>query len=419
MKKILLFVSVLAVSMTAMSQSFVSATDAAATKAESASVTADAQAAAAQAEAKPNYWKKGVDLSLTGSQSYVSKNSSWSTEWYNGGNSALSGLFTLKSWFNYEGPQGLMWDNLIDLKYGIGTNFSKDVAGRAWHLSDDKTAFSTTLGYNIGKGWHVAWNGDLTTTLFQNYSTISDNRSKMFYAVPLQPIRDMGVSTAMADALSSACFSPLRFTTGVGVDYKYSNEEKGIELSVYISPYTYKLVYVNDMRKFAAIKDDGDNVDGLYVTSISDIAGIGQNITDQAAYDAAIAKAQEAQKVADYVTFYQGMNEAANYVNPNKMKSFNLGSSFDVRYRQKFNDNIALSSRLQFYTNYIGIEVDWEIAAEFTLYKLLTAKISVNPRYDSTVAEKVENGKTLTGWDQAKLQLHELVSIGLAYRFEK
>ncbi|MBQ1652077.1 MAG: hypothetical protein II056_06655, partial [Paludibacteraceae bacterium] len=93
----------------------------------------------------------------------------------------------------------------------------------------------------------------------------------------------------------------------------------------------------------------------------------------------------------------------------------NLGSRVDIQYRQKFNDVVSLFSRFQFYTNYVGIELDWEITADFTLYKMLTARISVNPRYDSTIVPS--DGRS--GWDAARLQLKELVSLGIAYRFEK
>jgi len=431
MKKLLLLVSVVLMAVAANAQEAVVATaqeasqamaesaaataDAAAAAAESAAAAAEAQAIIDNVNAHPSPWKMGVDVSLTGTQNFVSQNTNWSTAWYNGGNSSLSGMFALKSWFNYEGEQGLMWDNLIDLKYGIGTNFSADAAGRAWHLSDDKTAYSTKLGYAIGSGWHIAWNGDLTTTLFNNYSTISDNRTKMFYPVASEymPMID---PNHMSDALASACVSPLRFTTGIGVDWKYENKEKDVDLSIYIAPYAYKLVYVNDMRKFATIKDDAANLDQLMISSISDVAGIGQTVTDVDAYQAAIAKAKEAHEVADFVTFYNELSNAAQYVNPNTHKSYNLGSSFDVQYRQKFNESISLFSRLQFYTDYKGIEVDWEITADFTLYKLLTCRVSVNPRYDSTV---VPTDPNKSGWDVAKLQLKEYVSLGLAYRFEK
>lgn len=411
MKKSLLIVSAIMLAFAANAQDFVSATEAVAAHDEAAATTAAASAEAAKAE-KKSYWKKGLDVSLTGTQNFVSQNTSWSTEWYNGGNSSLSGLFSFNGWYNYAGPENLIWDNLLELKYGIGTNFSKDAAGRAWHLSDDKTAYSTKLGYAIGKGWNVAVNADVTTTLFRNYSVISDNREKMFYPFNRDGAIGSLIDNGIIDAVSSAAISPLRFTTGIGVDWKYTNEAKNIDLSIYIAPYAYKLVYVEDMTKFAQIKDDKDDISGLEIGSISKNAGIGQVITDQAKYDAAIAQAQYYYGLGDLaiMDFHKSLQEAASYVAPNHIKSYNLGSLFDIQYRQKFNDYVSLSSRLQFYTDYKGIEVDWKIQADFLVYKYITAQVCVNPRYDSTVEGN---------WDVAKLQLKEYVTIGFAYRLEK
>ena len=379
MKKTLLLLIAFATSVFAVAQGFATAEEAATAVKESTTNTSEAEKAA-EAAVKKNHWKKGFDVSVTAAQNFISQDTKWSSAWYQGGSSNFSGLGEFKSWFNYEGSNGFIWDNLVELKYGINTTFTKDLAGRAWHLTDDKTAYSTKLGYELGKGWSVAWNGDINFTLFQNYITVGD---------------DQAAANAY-DALSSAAISPLRFTTGVGFMWKYE-KNPNIDLSIYISPYSYKLVYVNDMRTFVAMDKDKNSV----ASSISDQVGIGQQITDQAAFD-------KAWKDGDY-------DEALSYVRPNSLKSYNLGSRVDIQYRQKFNDVVSLSSRFQFYTNYVGIELDWEIAADFVLYKILTARISVNPRYDSTIVPS--DGRS--GWDAARLQLKELVSLGIAYRFEK
>ena len=276
----------------------------------------------------PSKWKKGVDLSLQATQNYATEN------WHNGGTNNLSVLGGLHGWFNYAGDKGLFWDNKVELKYGVTTTFTKDLAGRSFHLTDDKTYYETKLGYALGKGWNVAWTGDVNLTLFENYKIDTDE-------------------------LVSSIISPVTFNTAVGFDYKYTNAEKKLDLSVMIAPYAFKLIYVDDVR-------------GDY--AISKHVGI---------YDEALGITQ--------------------------LKTYALGSSFKVNYRQEFNEHIALSSVLSFYTDYKGIEVDWEIVGDFKLYKWLTARVSLNPRYDSTVGE---------GWNE-KIQFKEFVSLGLAYRFEK
>lgn len=284
--------------------------------------------AMAQEEAAPSKWKKGVDLSLQATQNYATDN------WHNGGVSNLSVLAGVQGWWNYAGEKGFSWDNKVELKYGVTTTFTEDLAGRLFHLTDDKTYYETKLGYAIGKGWNVAWTGDVSTTLFDNYKIDTDE-------------------------LVSAFAAPVYFNTAIGFDYKYNNPDKKIDLSVMIAPYAFKLIYVNDIRNDYAI---------------SKHVGI---------YDEALGITQ--------------------------LKTYALGSSFKVNYRQEFNENITLSSVLAFYTDYKGIEVDWEIVGDFKLYKWLTARVSLNPRYDSTVGE---------GWNE-KIQFKEFVSLGIAYRFEK
>ena len=278
----------------------------------------------------PSNWKKGVDISVQATQNYVTEN------WYDGGNSNLSVLGAFQGWWNYAGENGFSWDNKVDLKYGVTTTFTEDKAGRAFHLTDDKSQYATKLGYLIGKGWNVAWTGEVSTTLFNNYKIDTNEKT-------------------------AALVSPLRFNTGLGFDYKYSNTEKKIDLSVMISPYDFRLTYINDTTEY--VMEDGS------LGSISSHLGYAHK------------------QMLDYDM---------------------VGSRLKVDYRQQFNDYITLSSILSFYTNYKGIEVDWQIVGDFKLYKWLTARVSLNPRYDSTVGE---------GWNE-KIQFKEFVSLGLAYRFE-
>ena len=276
----------------------------------------------------PSKWKKGIDLSLQATQNYATPN------WHNGGTNNLSVLGGVNAWFNYAGDEGLAWDNKVELKYGVTTTFTEDLAGRLFHLTDDKTYFETKLGYALGKGWNLAWSGDVNFTLFENYKIDTDE-------------------------LVSAVVSPVTFNTAIGFDYKYSNAEKKLDLSVMIAPYAFKLIYVDDVRD-----------------------------------DYAISK---------HVGIY---NEELGIT---QLKTYAYGSSFKVNYRQEFNEYITLSSVLSFYTDYKGIEIDWEIVGDFKLYKWLTARVSLNPRYDTTIGE---------GWGE-KIQFKEFVSLGLAYRFEK
>lgn len=298
-----------------------------------------AQETATDSLQAPKFWKKGMDLSLQFTQNYVSPN------WYNGGNSSMAGVANIQGWINYNKDEKILWENFLDLKYGFSTTFTEDKVGRIFHMTDDMSKYTTKFGYLMGKGWYASVQAELSTTLFDTYTIDTNNKT-------------------------SGLGSPVRFYVSPGFDYKYTND-KGTEISLLISPTTYKLVYVND-TVLAKREFNGTEI---------------------------VAE----KTIQEYV----GLPADKNMLN-------DFGGLVQFNLFQKFNDRISLESKLKLYTNYlgnskgtVGLEADWEITANFVLYKLLTAQISIHPRYDSTTED---------GWD-AKLQFKEFVSIGLAYSF--
>ena len=239
----------------------------------------------------------------------------------------------------------LTWENSLELKYGLSTTFADDKAGRQLHMTDDISKLTSKLGYKAFGTWYYTAQAELSTTLFDTY-----------------PIDKNYMTSSLA--------SPIRFYLSLGMDYKWNSKTSDAKVSLFISPIAYKMVYVNNMTHF--------NIGTPDETSISKEVGIGINT--------------------------QTMNDA--------------GALVQCNYSQQFNKSISLESKLSLYTNYLGLgsknnipglEVDWEITANFILYKILTARVSIHPRYDST---------TLEGWDDAKLQLKEFVSLGIAYTFK-
>lgn len=152
---------------------------------------------------------------------------------------------------------------------------------------------------------------------------------------------------------ATAPLSPIRFYGNLGMDYKYKKI-----ISVMLSPLSYKMVYVNDTTVHAGV-----------TTSVADKVGIpdGQKILHQ------------------------------------------FGSSLEVKFNYSFTREIVLDSKMKLYTNYKGIEWDWEIVGNFIINRYLSARVSLNPRYDSTV--KTEDGT------KPKIQFKELTSLGFSYRF--
>jgi hypothetical protein len=148
-------------------------------------------------------------------------------------------------------------------------------------------------------------------------------------------------------------FSPIRLYGSAGLNYKYKKM-----VSVLIAPFSYKLTAVADTSK----------ADGVTV-SIADKVGIAKGKTT--------------------------LNE--------------FGSLIKVDFHHSFSREINLESSLSFYTNYKGVEFDWEIIGNFIINRFLSARVSLHPRYDSTVI--------LSDDEKPKLQFKELISLGFQYRF--
>ena len=141
----------------------------------------------------------------------------------------------------------------------------------------------------------------------------------------------------------------LIYTVGIGVDYKPLKD-----LSINLSPATYKLVYAN--------------------------------ISDATRVD---------------VTEY-GIEPGKNILNE-------IGSSVRVEWKWKPLREIELETKFYFFTNYKQIETELEIDVDFIINRYLSAKLILHPRYDGTI-EEVTNQKS-------KLQFKELISVGFAHTF--
>lgn len=147
--------------------------------------------------------------------------------------------------------------------------------------------------------------------------------------------------------LKSGPFAPLRFNVAIGLDYKPVKD-----LSVSFSPLSYKMIYIADTARVT-------------------------------------------------VTEY-GLDAGQQVLH-------NIGSSVRVEYMWKPVREVALETKFFFYTNYHHVEIDLEANCDFIINRWLSARLSVHPRYDSSV---IMDGDT-----RAKLQFRELLSIGFAHKF--
>jgi len=265
-------------------------------------------------------WVHNAELQAQFSQNYISDN------WYTGGESNLTTYFFLKGNLNYNNNKNLQWDNQLNAKFSFNTAGSDTL--RLFRTNDDLVKLTSKLGMRIAntKRFYYTAEGEFSTPLFNTYVVNSYQR----VAGP---------------------FSPIRFYLSVGVDYKRDN------LSVFVSPLSYKLIYVSDTTVRQGV-----------TVSIADKVGIdaGRNIKNE------------------------------------------LGSKVKVKWEYEVSKEIKMETNFSLYTNYHGAEVDWEIIGNFIINRFMSARISFNPRFDSTI--------TLPDDEIPRLQLKELISIGFRYK---
>ena len=147
--------------------------------------------------------------------------------------------------------------------------------------------------------------------------------------------------------LKSAPFSPFRFNAAFGLDFKPVKN-----LSVSVSPISYKVIHIMDTARV---------------------------------------------KSTDY-----GLEVG-------QRTQHNIGSSVRVEYVWKPVREVSLETKFFTYTNYRYIEIDLEVNCDFIINRWLSARLTLHPRYDTSVI--------LEGDTHAKIQFRELLSLGFAHKF--
>lgn len=236
-------------------------------------------------------WVASGNALLQFTQNYISPN------WYKGGNSNMAILGILSGSVKYDNKKNVTWENTGEWRAGFNS-----VSGDTIHLlstNDDVFKIYSKLGIRAFNDFYYSASAELLTQLFDTYDGMNSTK------------------------LKTAFFSPLRFNVAVGMDYKPSSD-----LSIVLSPLTYKYVYVHDTIRI-----------------------------DQTAFS----------------------------VEHGKRVLHELGSSVRIEYTWKPLEEISLVSKFYFYTNYKKIETELELVCNFVVNRFLTTRISLYPRYDNTV----------------------------------
>lgn len=236
-------------------------------------------------------WRYELNTSLQITQNYATNN------WYQGANNSFSMLASAKGYIKYK-HENILWENNGEWRAGVSTVSGDSL--RKVKNTDDVFRINSKFGYQVHEHWYVSAIGEFRTNLWNNWR-------------------------ANTKELSTSFLTPIRFTLGVGADYK---PIKG--LSVNIAPATYKLVY--------AMKAESDMV----------------NVTEY------------------------GIEEGKNMLHE-------LGSSVRVDWRWRPVREIIVDANFYFFTNYKRVETELELDVDFIINRYLSAKVMIHPRYDSTV----------------------------------
>ena len=243
-------------------------------------------------------WRRELNLSLQITQNYATSN------WYQGSANAFAMLASAKGKINYK-KDNLSWENVGEWRAGLSTVSGDSL--RMVNTTDDIFRLNSKFGYQVHKHWYISTIVEFRTNLMNNWRKNTNS-------------------------LSAAFMTPMRFTWGVGIDYK---PVKG--LAVNISPATYKLVY--------ALNTDPERIN-----------------------------------VADY-----GIPDGEDMLSE-------LGSSLRVDWKWRPLREVMVETSFYFFTNYKRIETEMEVNVDFIINRYLSAKLMLHPRYDSTVTS--DEGKT-------------------------
>lgn len=160
-----------------------------------------------------NPWTTKGKYKLHFSETYVSPN------WSKGGESNMAGLVTTYLEANYNNLKGVQFDNNLELKIGLNTVPSDTL--RNLNVSTDQLRAVSKLGIRMKNNWYYSLSSEFTTQLLNNYKKNTTD-------------------------LKSSFLSPARLFVSLGMDFKKSDGKRGYNLSVLLSPATYKLNYLYD-----------------------------------------------------------------------------------------------------------------------------------------------------------------------------
>lgn len=250
-------------------------------------------------------------------------------------------------------------------------NFKRDYNT---HKSNWKNEMIFRYGINKQEGQEVRKTDD-QFQLNSTFSHRSDTISKWYYAGKFNFNTQFanGYAYPNTETAISKPFAPAYLFLGIGAEYIL----KESHFKLYLSPLTHKTTFVLSQR----------------------LANEGAFGVDQAIYD-----------------------ENGNTISFGKKTKTEIGMLVTSEWEVEIYKNMTLENRINLYSDYINkfgnIDVNWQLQLEMTINEYVKASLGTQLIYDDDIKTKEEeNGiQIIKG---PKIQLKQIMGIGLVYEFKK
>ena len=255
------------------------------------------------------------------------------TNWAAGGQNsvAISGLINLEA--NYKEGKSA-WDNALTLGYGKMRQKGNELG---WVKTDDRIDLQSKYGQQASEKWF--------------YSALMSFKTQM----------DAGYNYPNTVDEISNLFAPAYLLFSLGMDYKPNPQ-----FSMFLSPLTTKLTFVND-------------------DALSAMGAFG--------------------------------------VDPGKKFRAELGAYANIAYKKdEIMKNVNFLTKLDLFSNYLhkpqNIDVSWETLLVLKVNEYISATVSTLLLYDDDVLIKIgeEGGVSVMG---KRVQFKEVIGVGFTYKFIK
>ncbi len=261
------------------------------------------------------------------------------TNWASGGENQIN-LNTILHYRLRYAKSNAAWENIIEAQYG--SYLYSDFRTKK---TTDQLNFTSKFGYDASKKWKYSYYLSLKTQFSKGYKYPNDS-------VPV-----------------SGFMAPGYFMAGLGMDY-YPIKE----LSILVSPITYKLTIVND----------------------DDLASNGNFGVKKAIRDT-----------------------AGNIIVPADHFVSEPGGFIKIFYQKEFKSGLNISSRIEFFSAFANkpenIDINWNTFISYRISRRFILTFTLNVIYDDDAVIKQDtNGDGILEVVGPRTQVKEVFGLGLA-----